>query len=55
VVGPVELTHRVAPVGDGSTVAIDIQAPGPVEAALRATYGPLVQLLVRRLSRVAER
>jgi len=55
VVGPVELTHRVSPVGDGSTVAIDIQAPGPVEAALRATYGPLVQLLVRRLSRMAER
>jgi Polyketide cyclase / dehydrase and lipid transport len=54
-VGPVELTHRVERRGGGSTVAVDIAAPRPVEAALRATYGPLVQLLVRRLGRVAAR
>jgi hypothetical protein len=54
-VGPVEMAHRVVAAGDGSTVAIDITAPQPVEAALRATYGPLVQVLVRRLGRVAER
>jgi hypothetical protein len=55
-VGPVELTHRVEPRrGGGSTVAVDIAAPGPVEAALAKTYGPLVQLLVWRLGRVAEK
>jgi hypothetical protein len=54
-VGPVELTHRVAPApGGGSRVAVDIHAPLPIEAALRATYGPLVRLLVRRLAKVAE-
>ena len=55
-VGPVELTHRVDPgPAGGSTVGVDIAAPRSVEAALRATYGPLVQMLVRRLGRVAER
>lgn len=55
-VGPVDLTHRVDPrEGGGSTVAVDIAAPAPIEAALKATYGPLVQVLVRRLGRVAER
>ena len=54
-VGPVDLTHRVDPrEGGGSTVAVDIAAPAPIEAALKATYGPLVQVLVRRLGRVAE-
>jgi hypothetical protein len=54
-VGPVELTHRVAARdgGRGSTVAVDIEAPGPLETALKVTYGPLVQLLVDRLARVA--
>jgi hypothetical protein len=54
-VGPVELTHRVSSAAGGSTVAVDIAAPRALEAALAATYGPLVQLLVRRLGRVAER
>lgn len=54
-VGPVEMAHRVSGAGDGSAVGIDITAPRPVEAALAATYGPLVQVLVRRLGRVAER
>jgi hypothetical protein len=55
-VGPVELTHRVEQQpGGGSLVAVDISAPAGLEAALKATYGPLVQLLVRRLGRVAER
>lgn len=52
-VGPVELTHRVEPEGDGSLVAVDIDAPAPLEPALAATYGPLVQLLVNRLARLA--
>ena len=56
-VGPVELTHRVEALegGQGSRVAVDIAAPGPLEPALGATYGPLVQLLVNRLARLAER
>jgi hypothetical protein len=54
-VGPVELVHRVEPRSSGCEIAIDLVAPGPVEAALRATYGPVVALLVRRLARVAER
>jgi hypothetical protein len=54
-VGPVELTHRVEPRSDGSLVAVDIDAPGPLEPALGATYGPLVQVLVNRLARLAER
>jgi uncharacterized protein YndB with AHSA1/START domain len=48
-VGPVELEHRVAPRGTGSTVTIELRAPLPV----RVAYGPLVALLVRNLARVA--
>jgi hypothetical protein len=54
-VGPVELTHRVEPEGAGAVVAVDIDAPGALEPALGATYGPLVQLLMNRLARRAER
>ena len=56
-VGPMELVHRVepAPRGDGCEVAVDLIAPPPLEAALRASYGPLVGLLVKRLARAAER
>ena len=53
-VGPVELTHRVESRERGSIVAVDIAAPAALEITLKATYGPLVQLLVRRLARVAE-
>jgi hypothetical protein len=52
-VGPVELVHRVAPRSGGSTVAIDIQAPAALEPVLRATYGPVVGLLVNRLAKAA--
>ena len=52
-VGPVELTHRVEPHGGGALVAVDIDAPAPLEPALAATYGPLVQLLMNRLARKA--
>ncbi len=55
-VGPVELIHRVEPLAGGrSLVAVDMRAAAPVEAALRATYGPVVQVLVRNLARVAAR
>jgi hypothetical protein len=53
-VGPVALVHRVAPrAGGGAVVAVDIDAPRPLEAVLAATYGPVVQALVRNLARVA--
>ncbi len=52
--GLVEMDHRVEPRADGCVVAVTMQAPSVVEAALRVTYGPVVQLLVRRLARVAE-
>ena len=53
-VGPATLVHRVTPrIGGGSTVAVTIEAPGPLEPLLAATYGPEVQLLVSNLARVA--
>jgi hypothetical protein len=55
-VGPATMHHRVEPAADGgSVVAVDIEAAPPVEAALAVTYGPLVQILVRNLARVAGR
>lgn len=54
-VGPVELHHRVERRNEGCAVAIDMVAPAPLETALRVGYGPLVELLVRNLARVAAR
>src|SRR5690349_18117373 len=53
-VGLVEMTHRVEPRGDGSRVTIELRAPGPIEAPFAAAYGPVIQLTLRRLARVAE-
>jgi hypothetical protein len=53
-VGPVLMDHRVEPrPGGGCLIAIELCARRPVEAALRVSYGPVVQALVRRLARVA--
>jgi hypothetical protein len=53
-VGPATLVHSVTPRRDGgATVAVTIQAPGPLEPLLAATYGPVVGLLVSNLARVA--
>lgn len=52
-VGPVELVHRVEPRQDGSTVAIDIRARSTIEAAVGAAYGPIVQILLNRLAKIA--
>lgn len=49
VAGVVDMDHRVEP----NRVVIEIRAPRGVEGALAATYGPLVKLLLRRLSRSA--
>lgn len=48
-VGPVEMVHRVDRAAEGCTVAVDISAPAPIEAALRIGYRPLVELLLSRL------
>lgn len=45
----VDMDHRVEP----GRVAIELRAPAPVEAAVAASYGPLIALLLRRLSRSA--
>ena len=52
-VGPMALVHAVHPTPVGSRITMTIRAPRPLEAVLAATYGPVVQLLVRRLARVA--
>ena len=54
-VGPVELVHRVVPAPGGSLVSIELRAPGPLEGALAAAYGPVIQLMLNRLARVAAR
>ena len=54
-VGPVDMVHRVTGRrGGGCEIAVELSAPGPLEPALRATYGPVIQLLVRRLAAAAE-
>ena len=53
-VGPMVLVHAVTPrPGGGCRVAITLQAPGPLEPVLAATYGPVVRLMVANLARVA--
>jgi len=52
--GLVEMVHRVEPSpGGGSVVAIDVLAPPPIERALAATYGPVIQATLERLARRA--
>lgn len=49
-----EMDHVLEPLeGGGSEVAVVLRARGPAQAALDATYGPLVRRLVARLGRVA--
>jgi hypothetical protein len=52
-VGPATMVHRVEPRGSGCVVAIDLSAPGPLEGALAATYGPVIQMMLNNLARVA--
>ena len=50
----VELVHRVEPrPGGGCTVATDLRAPGPLEDALAAAYGPVIAWTMRRLAQRA--
>lgn len=53
--GVVDMDHRVAPRVGGCEIVVTLEAPGPLEAALGATYGPVVRLLIGRLARVAAR
>ena len=53
-VGPTTLAHRVVEREGGCTVAIDLRAPGMLEPALAATYGPVIQLMLDRLARNAK-
>lgn len=51
--GPLRVRHRVTPRPGGCRVAMDVEAPCPLEAIVRVTYGPLIAVLVRNLARVA--
>jgi hypothetical protein len=53
-VGPVELVHRVSERAGGCTVAIDLHAPGPLEAVVAAGYGPVIQVMLERLAKRSE-
>lgn len=44
-VGLVRMRHRVEP----GRVAIDVEAPGALESAVAATYGPVIKWALRRL------
>jgi len=48
-VGPVEMVHLVDRAAEGCSVAVEISAPAPIEAALRIGYRPLVDRLLGRL------
>ena len=55
-VGPALMEHRVRELPGGRCeVAVDLSAPGPLEPALAASYGPVIAVMVRRLARLAER
>jgi hypothetical protein len=47
--GVVEMEHFVT----ADEVAITLSAPGPLEAALHAAYGPVITAMLKRLSRTA--
>ena len=49
-VGPVRMRHWVA----AGAVGIDLTAPGPLEPALAAGYGPVIRWSLRRLADRAE-
>lgn len=49
-VGPAVMAHRVEEAPGGCLVAVDIEAPAPLEAPLRAFYAPLVERLLARLA-----
>jgi len=54
-VGLVTIDHLVEALPDdqGTTVAVVIDAPGPLEGALARTYGPVMRGLLERLAQTA--
>jgi uncharacterized protein YndB with AHSA1/START domain len=55
-VGPLSLRHTVSrEAGGGTAIGLDIEAPRPLELAMRFTYAPLTRVLLANLGRVAER
>lgn len=52
-VGPMVLVHAVHPTPVGCRVSVTLEAPAPLEAVLAATYGPVIEMMVRNLARVA--
>jgi len=54
-VPPLFLRHEVMPLDAGSLIAIELSAPGPLEAAAAETYGRAIPALLRRLAGEAER
>ena len=53
--GLVEMVHRVdSRAGGGSTVSVDLSAPGALEPVLALAYGPLIEVSLRRLAHAAE-
>jgi len=51
--GLTRITHRVEPRPGGCRLAVDLEAPWPLETILTATWGPVFALSLRRLARVA--
>ena len=51
--GLTRVTHRVQRRGGGCRLAVDLEAPWPLESALAATMGPVFALSLRNLARVA--
>ncbi len=51
--GPVRFRHIVEPREIGCRIRLEMEAPGVIEPLVRAAYGPLIKLAIRRLCRVA--
>ena len=49
-VGPVEMDHRLVPRQRGTTVEVTLKGPRALELALKAAYGPVTKLALRRLA-----
>ena len=53
--GLTRITHRVEPRAGGCRVAVDLEAPWPLERALVVAWGPVFALSLRRLAAIATR
>jgi hypothetical protein len=49
----VRMDHRVESSADGTTVVLELSAPGPLEPALALAYGPVIGWALERLARLA--